>query len=197
MFNIKSLPQIILILLLMAGAIFIWEKASSVKDFFSNKTVTTQRIVLKEMTAMGKMELVNYQFRDVVESEIQKSILPNSKALLIISGQAIGCIDLAKIKAEDLDIKADSLIIKLPQPEICMSKIDHSQSKVYDVSLFSVLDQSTLIDEAYKKAELQINDSALQMGILEQTKQNAEKILKPMFEKISSKKVRLFYQQNK
>ena len=48
-------------------------------------------------------------------------------------------------------------------------------------------------DEAYKKAELQISDSALQMGIIDQTKQNADKILKPMFEKISGKKIKLFY----
>jgi Protein of unknown function (DUF4230) len=193
MFQIKNYIQIVLIVLLMAGAIFIWEKVAAIKHFFTNETKTTQNIVLKQIVTMGKMELVNYQFRDVVESEIQKSLLPNSKVLLIISGQAVGCIDLTKIKPQDIDLEADSLKIKLPSPEICVSKIDHSQSKVYDMSLFSLLDQSQLIDEAYKKAELQINDSAMQMGILEQTKTNADKILKPMFEKISSKKVGFTY----
>ena len=193
MFPIKNIIQILAIILLMAGAIFVWEKFAGMKDFFTNKSKITQNIVLKQISEMGKLELVNYQFRDVVESEIQKTLLPNSKALLIISGQAIGCIDLAKIKEKDIDIQADSLFLKLPKPEICVSKIDHSQSKVYDVSVFSLLDQSQLIDEAYKKAELQINDSALQMGILEQTKTNADKILKPMFEKLSGKKVKLIY----
>ncbi|MES2794742.1 MAG: DUF4230 domain-containing protein [Bacteroidota bacterium] len=195
MFQFKYLAQISILFLSVIGAIFLWEKVKGFKDFFKTESKVTQNLVLNQVTAIGKIELVNFQFRDVVESELQKTILPNSKALLIISGQVIGCIDLAKIKAESLDFENDSLIIELPNPEICSNKIDHSQSKVYDVSLFSLYDQSQLIDEAYKKAELQISDSALQMGIIEQTKQNADKILKPMLEKISGKKVRFFYKE--
>jgi hypothetical protein len=193
MFQFKYLTQLIILLLGIIGAIFLWEKVRGIKEFFKPELKITQNLVLNQVTALGKIELVNYRFKDVVESELQKTLLPNARALLIISGEVVGCIDLTKIKAENLDYESDSLKIKLPSPEICTSKIDHSQSKVYDVSLFSLLDQSQLIDEAYKKAELQINDSALQMGILEQTKQNADKILKPMFEKISEKKVKLYY----
>jgi Protein of unknown function (DUF4230) len=193
MFQIKYLTQFIILLFVIIASIFLWEKANGIRNIFKNESKVTQNMVLNQVTAIGKIELVNYQFRDVVESELQKTILPNSKALLIISGEAIGCIDLSKINTENLDFRPDSLVIKLPKPEICSSKIDHSQSRVYDVSVFSLLDQSQLIDEAYKKAEIQINDSALQMGIIEQTKQNADKILKPMFEKIAGKKVKLIY----
>jgi hypothetical protein len=193
MLNFKYITQIIILVLVVVASIFIWEKSKNFKNFFSNETKTTQNLVLSQVAAIGKIELVNYQFRDVVESELQKTILPNSKVLLIISGEVIGCIDLSKINSENFNYKADSLIIKLPKPEICTNKIDHSQSRVYDVSVFSLLDQSQLIDEAYKKAELQINDSALQMGIVEQTKQNADKILKPMFERISGKKIGLLF----
>ncbi len=194
MFPIKYITQLIILVFIIIASIFLWEKVKGIKDIFKTKSNVNQNLVLNQVTAIGKIELVNYQFRDVVESELQKTLLPNAKALLIISGQVIGCIDLAKIKAESLHFETDSLIIKLPRPEICSSKIDHSQSKVYDVSLFSLLDQSQLIEEAYKKAEIQINDSALEMGIHEQTKQNADKILKPMFEKISGKKVRFYYE---
>ncbi len=193
MFQIKYITQLIIVFFIILGSIFIWEKVKGFQSFFKTESKVTQKLVLNQVTALGKIELVNYQFRDVVESELQKTLLPNSKALLIISGQVIGCIDLTKLKGESLIFKTDSLLIKLPSPEICSNKIDHSQSKVYDVSLFSLLDQSQLIDEAYKKAELQITDSALEMGIINQTKQNADKILKPMFENISGKKVRLFY----
>lgn len=193
MFQFKYLIQLIILLLCIIGAIFLWEKVRGIKEFFRPELKITQNLILNQVTALGKIELVNYRFKDVVESELQKTLLPNARALLIISGEVVGCIDLTKINAANLDYESDSLKIKLPSPEICTSKIDHSQSRVYDVSLFSLLDQSQLIDEAYKKAELQINDSALQLGILEQTKQNADKILKPMFEKISGKKVKLYY----
>ncbi len=193
MIQFKYLSQLIILLLCIIGAVFLWEKVRGIKDFFKSESKVTQNLVLNQVTALGKIELVNYRFKDVVESELQKTLLPNARALLIISGEVVGCIDLTKIKAESLTYQSDSLKIKLPVPEICVSKIDHSQSKVYDLSLFSLLDQSQLIDEAYKKAELQINDSALQLGIIEQTKQNADKILKPMFEKISGKKIKLYY----
>jgi hypothetical protein len=193
MFQIKYIVQAIVLFLVIIASIFIWEKVKNLTNIFDEELKVKQSLVLKEVTAIGKMELVNFRFKDVVESQLQKTLLPNAKALLVISGEVIGCIDLSKINNESLTFKADSLIIKLPAPEICTSKIDHSESRVYDVSLFSLLDQSQLIDEAYKKAELQINDSALQMGIIEQTKQNADKILKPMFEKIAGKKVRLSY----
>jgi Protein of unknown function (DUF4230) len=192
----KYITQFIILIAIILASIIIWEKAKDFESFFKGESKVSQNLVLNQVTALGKIELVDYRFKDVVESELQKTLLPNSKALLIISGQVIGCIDLTKIKAESFDYKADSLIIKLPSPEICTSKIDHSQSRVYDVSFFSLLDQSQLIDEAYKKAELQINDSALQLGILDQTKQNADKILKPMFEKISGKKIRFYYGAN-
>lgn len=193
MFPFKYITQLIIILLVIIGAIFLWEKGKNLTNFFKSESKVNQNLVLNQVTALGKIELVNYQFKDVVESELQKTLLPNSRALLIISGQVVGCIDLTKIKSESFEYEGDSLRMKLPNPEICTNKIDHSQSKVYDVSLFSLLDQSQLIDEAYKKAELQIQDSALQMGIIEQTKQNADKILKPMFEKISGKKIKLIY----
>lgn len=193
MFPFKYITQLIIILLVIIGAIFLWEKGKNLTNLFKSESKVNQNLVLNQVTALGKIELVNYQFKDVVESELQKTLLPNSRALLIISGQVVGCIDLTKIKSESFEYEGDSLRMKLPNPEICTNKIDHSQSKVYDVSLFSLLDQSQLIDEAYKKAELQIQDSALQMGIIEQTKQNADKILKPMFEKISGKKIKLIY----
>jgi hypothetical protein len=189
----KGAFQILILLLFMALGAFVWHKIGNFGKFFENNTEVTQQLVLQQVSSMGKVELVNYQFRDVVESEIQKTLLPNAKALLIISGKAVGCIDLTKITATDINQHSDSLFIRLPAPVICQSAVDHSQSRVYDVSLFSILDQSTLIDEAYKKAEEKINDTAIQMGILEQTKTNADKILKPLLEKLSGKKVRFFY----
>jgi hypothetical protein len=189
----KAFFQLVLIVALMAAGAFLWEKLGGIKSFFSNNTTVSQNIVLQQISSLGKLELVNYQFRDVVESEIHKTLLPNAKALLIISGKAVGCIDLAKVKEGDINQRGDSLFIRLPAPEICQSAVDHSQSRVYDVSLFSILDQSQLIDEAYQKAEEKINDSAIQMGILDETKINANKILKPLLEKIASKKVAFFY----
>ena len=62
---------------------------------------------------------------------------------------------------------------------------------MYDVQ--NADEQAVMISEAYKKAESQIQKSALEMGILDQTRANAGKILQPLLEKSSGKKVLIRY----
>jgi ABC-type phosphate transport system auxiliary subunit len=177
----------------MCGGIFLWEKFGSLRKAFTQTTVVTQNIVLKEITTMGKLELVNYQFKDVVESEIKKTLFPDAKALLIVSGQAIGCIDLTKVKETDINQQGDSVFVRLPKAELCVSKVNHTESRVYDTNMFAVMDEAELVDEAYKQAEEQIKESALEQGILEQSQTQAQKMLGPVLEKISGKKVKIFF----
>jgi hypothetical protein len=56
------------------------------------------------------------------------------------------------------------------------------------------MNEQSLINEAYTRAEAKIKQSALEMGILEQTKKNAELVLKPLLESISGKKVVLQFE---
>lgn len=184
-------------LLSLAGIIFlaVWISRSCGNASEENRaeTVTNHTVVLQEITAMGKLELVKFNFKDVVEHEVVKEWLPNSRAVLIVSGEAIGCIDLTKVQLTDIVAnQTDTLLIYLPEPELCVNKINHEQSKVYNVE-YAMFEEGKLISEAYAKAEKQIGTSALQMGILDQTRENAEKMLKPLLEKVSGKKVLLRY----
>lgn len=191
MISISNIIKLLVVLLAVLGLWFIFQKISNATSWITNKTETSHQIVLQQITALGKMELVNYQFKDVVETQLQKTLLPDARVLLIVSGRAVGCIDMSKLTTSQIYSKNDSLTVELPMPELCVSQIDHSQSKVYDTSIFAFLDEAQLVDNAYKKAEEQIKNAALTQGILNQTKANAYKILVPMFEKISGKKVRL------
>lgn len=193
----KFLSRLLLLLLLTAGAIWGWEKVKSTDFYRLNLTdepvmETSHNVVLQEITSMGRLELVRYNFRDVVEQELIRDILPNSKALLVIQGEAIGCLDLTKMTVADVAESADSLIVRLPEPELCMARVNHEKSRVYNTE-FALNDEALLIDQAFKKAEGQVRQSALEMGILDQTRQNAEKILRPVLEKVSGKKVLLRY----
>ena len=76
----------------------------------------------------------------------------------------------------------------MPDPELCSYKIDHSKSKIYDTE-YAFMNEQLLLNEAYTRAEAKIKQSALEMGILDQTKKNAELVLKPLLENISGKKV--------
>ena len=171
--------------------VLIWEKVRTFEVFSFDQprqTQTQHNTVVQEITAMGKLELVRYSFKDIVEHEVLNTILPNAKAILIVQGQAVGCIDLTQIKTTDVASYGDTMVVQLPEPEICFYKIDHSKSKVYDTQ-FAFVEEAKIIQEAYQHAEIQIKQSALEMGILEQTRTNAQKILKPTLERISGKPV--------
>ncbi|MCS6820252.1 MAG: DUF4230 domain-containing protein [Microscillaceae bacterium] len=152
------------------------------------KVEITHNTVLKEIEAMGKLELVKYKFRDVIEYKVEYSWLPDSKAILIIAGEAVACMDLSKIKEQDIQERGDTLTIQLPSPEICFSKVNHQESKVYDTE-YTYFQEAELIDEAYKEAEKQIKNIAVKSDILLQAEKNAIQLLKPLFEQISKKRV--------
>ncbi|PWJ59407.1 uncharacterized protein DUF4230 [Dyadobacter jejuensis] len=153
-----------------------------------DKEETAHHVLLQEITAMGKLELVKYNFKDVVEQQIVKTWLPNAKAILIVQGEAIGCIDLTQVQIADISSQDEVLVVNMPDPELCVFKIDHSKSKIYNLE-YAFMEESKLIDGAYRQAEKQIQTSALDMGILDQTRENARKILIPMLEKASGRKV--------
>ena len=176
--------------LFIYGVYFFWQKFTELSEKAEPQVVTQHNTVLEEITAIGKLELVKYNFKDVVEHKEVKNWMPDSKAVLIVSGEAIGCIDLTKVQATDVVESGDTIIVYLPKAELCVYKINHDQTKVYDVQ-YAFMDEARLVNDAFSAAEKQIQSSALQMGILDQTEANAEKILKPLLEKVSGKKVLL------
>ncbi len=202
----RFLIQIFILVLIVAGGIAIYTKFFYQPETTSQTPVITQTTVLQEVSRIGKLELVRYNFKDILEYEKKRELiedktlkewipftipLDNAKVVLIVRGEAVGCIDLAKIKTADLVMEGDTLIAFLPEPELCYYRINHDQSKVYDVK--NADEQAVMISEAYKKAESQIQKSALEMGILDQTRANASKILQPLLEKSSGKKVLIRY----
>ncbi|SKB58667.1 DUF4230 domain-containing protein [Dyadobacter psychrophilus] len=196
----RWIVRLLVLILLLAGLQSIWSNFRAgnwVPDWLSNteKSETTHALVLQEISAMGKLELVKYNFKDVVEQQITKMWLPNAKAILIVQGEAIGCIDLTKVEIADITSEAETLVVNLPEPELCVFKIDHSKSRVYNTE-YAFNEEAKLVQEAYKQAEKQIQRSALDMGILEQTQINAGKILTPVLEKASGKKVVLKFPLN-
>ncbi|NEM99551.1 DUF4230 domain-containing protein [Pontibacter burrus] len=192
---IRLLP---LILIIVAG-IFIWR---SFKDFFSTDAndapavTVNYNTILTSVQDLGKMELVRYNFKDVVEYQKEVSrFIPDSKVVLIVAGEAVGCVDFTKIEPGDIVFEGDSIVqIALPEPELCYYKVDHSQSKVFSKEN-TYFQDAALVEESYKYAEQNVKRAALNSGILRQTQVNAEKVLKPMLEEITGKRVVLVPQR--
>ena len=198
---LRLLIQLVFIFLLIVGVISLWENWRTgdwLPNWFSqkNKLENTQTVVLQEITSLGKLELVRYNFKDIVEQQITKMWLPDAKAVLIVQGEAVGCVDLTQMDIADIEAGQDTLVVHLPEPELCFFKIDHDRSKVYNTE-YAFMEEAQLVQEAYKQAERQIRQSALDMGILDQTRENARKMLTPILERTSGKKVVLLFPMKK
>lgn len=194
---LKLLPWVLLILALL------WIQFTDGFGFdrIDGEKETYQNTLLTKVEQLGKLELAKYNFQevteikkvaDVLDLKIHKfKITPDSRAVLISQGSATGCIDLSLIKPDNLTEEGDTLYILLPQPEMCYFKIDLEKSRLYDLQInYLAPDQRTeFIQELYQVAEQDIRNAALKTGIMEQTIENAELVLKPLFESISGKTV--------
>ncbi len=195
---IKSLTGLLVVLLLGFGVYYIILRKDAKELLTPIETVreTNFKTVLEEVESLGKLELVKYNFKDVVEHTQKNgySSVLDSKVLLIVAGEAVGCMDLTRIKTEDITQVGDSVFVHLPAPELCYYKIDLQKSKVYDSESLPFIADDNLIGEAYAKAEKQIEKAALESGILLQTQAMAKTMLQPFLEKITKKTVFLTFE---
>lgn len=161
-----------------------------------------QHVVLEEIEKMGRLELVRYNFKEITElNERNKRYLglfdvPDSRVVVISHGEAVGCIDLQKIRERDIRLQGDSLVmVRLPEPELCYYKLDMENTRIYSVEKqVYYKKEAALMERALRLAEREMRDAALRSGILEQARENAESILKPLLENISGRSV-IFLEQ--
>lgn len=173
---------------------------SAVRDRPAARDSFDHTVILERMEAMGKVELARYNFKEITEARRLSpeffrifKLGPNSRAVLIAKGEAAGCVDLTKIAGGDVVVQGDTLLVRLPSPELCYYKLDLENTSLYLLETGFFVDEAKFVEEAYRSAERQIRNAAFEGGILEQTMINAEVILKPVFEEISGKKVLLSF----
>lgn len=174
--------------LLSITVIIIWKSYKTSLGWGNEKTTITHNMIVEKIEAIGKLEVVKYYIKDIVEHTEVRQWWPDPKVVVLISGEVVGCVDLKKLDSASVRFSEGFIHIRLPDPEICYTKINHQESKVYHLEN-ELFDQSGLVDKAYKLAEKQLYNSAMKMKLLEQTRSNAEALLKPMIENMSGKKV--------
>lgn len=211
-FILFVLPWVLVMLILTAWYLGLkWPGRRGAKK----TEVINSTTLLTRIEELGKLELVRYNYHELYDykalshGKAAGSALlrlynsePDLKAVLIASGEAVGCIDLRKIKEKDIYITSDTLYLHMPDPELCYYKLNLDKTHVYDFErkgwwsrLFpDDTEMKSLLEAAYREAEQQIKESALENGILEQTRQNGEKLLKPMMERMTGKLVFFSYQ---
>jgi hypothetical protein len=137
-----------------------------------------QPTVVRQIQQLQRLETVTYTMDKIISGERNNPYLPNvfvgDRLLLVVHGEVIAGVNLANLHPSDVKVEEHKLSIHLPAPEIFTTRIDNQKTRVYsrDTGLFSSPDPN-LETEVRQEAERQLQQAALQDGILRSADQNA------------------------
>lgn len=147
------------------------------------KLNTDRAVVIKEMRSLQRLETASFTVEKIIDggnsgSNIFSQFLFGDKILLIAHGQVIAGFDLSQISEKDVEVKEQTIRLTLPKPQILVSTLDNTQTKVYDRTK-GILNpgDKDLESKAREAAEKSIREAACEGGILKQASDNARKQL--------------------
>lgn len=157
------------------GLVGLFKAFTTGGTFFS----LSQPSVVRQIQQLKRLETVSYSMDKIIAGEHDSPYLPKflagDKLLLVVHGEVIAGVDLAKLQASDIAVHGTTISVKLPQAEILVTRIDNARTRVYsrDTGLFTSPDPN-LESEVRQEAERQLVQAAQQDGILKAATENAQ-----------------------
>jgi Protein of unknown function (DUF4230) len=144
-----------------------------------------QPTVVRQIQQLDRLETVSYTMDKIISGEHANAYLPKflagDRLLLVVHGQVVAGINLAGLRPGDVQVQGQKVSIHLPAAEVFSTRIDNARTKVYsrDTGLFSSPDPD-LESEVRVEAERQLQQAALQDGILKTANDNARSTISGM-----------------
>jgi hypothetical protein len=141
--------------------------------------------IIHDVRALARLETIQYTVEKVITAETNQgafAFLFADRLLLVAHGTVIAGVDLEKLKPEDMWLEGSVLKVRLPAAEIFIATLDNDKTYVYerDTGVLRSPDQN-LETSARQSAEDEIRKAAIEDGILNIARQNAETYLTRFF----------------
>jgi uncharacterized protein DUF4230 len=152
--------------------------------------------MVREIQGLSELVSVKYTVQKVVGLEEKKNPVGTEKMLLIVQAQVLAGVDLAALPPGAIKISAHNEIkLALPPPRIFHILIDDNQTKVWDRQITWWTPWVSPDPDLERQARLAANESvkqaALDMGILDQARRNAETVIRNLLQTLGAKSVTL------
>ena len=140
--------------------------------------IVDQPTVVRQIQKLQRLETVSYTMDKIISGGHDNPYLPkflaSDRLLLVVHGEVIAGVDLGKLQASDVAVGNRNISVHLPKAEILVTRLDDEQTRVYsrDTGLFSSPDPN-LETQVRQEAERQLQQAALQDGILKSADENA------------------------
>jgi Protein of unknown function (DUF4230) len=140
---------------------------------------------INEIRALARLETIQYSVEKVITGETGGGTfqtLFGDKILFVGHGTVIAGIDMEKLQPEDMHFENGVLTVKLPPTEILVATLNNEKSYVYDRQTGVLTKPDPNLETLVRqRAEEEILKAAIEDGILEQAKINAEAYLFKFF----------------
>jgi hypothetical protein len=137
--------------------------------------------IVHQVRSLARLETIQYTVEKVITAETGQGtfgVLFGDRLLFIAHGVVIAGVDLEKLNPGDLRLEENVLYVRLPEPEIFIATLDNEKSYVYDRETGILTKGDIHLETAARRAaEQAIREAAIEDGILELARQNAENYL--------------------
>jgi hypothetical protein len=160
------------------------ELSTQVSDFLHpTPTVLADPVtVVREVRALARLETMQYTVEKVITAETGQGpfgFLFGDRLLLVAHGVVIAGVDLDRVGFDDVRVNDEGRVtLVLPTPEIFIASLDNEQTYVYDRDVGLLRKGDVELESAARlAAEQAMEQAAIEDGILEQARTNAESYL--------------------
>ncbi len=152
--------------------------------YFGRREAVVRRLidapaVVKEIQRLTELVTIKYSIQKVVGLEEEKVPFGSEKILLMVQATVLGGIDLAAISTQDCVVTESSVTLRLPPPKVLQVFVSEKETKVWDRSKTWWTPWVPFNPDLERKARLAaleaVQAAALEMGILSNAQENAEK----------------------
>jgi hypothetical protein len=192
--RMRSVAFGVVVGLLLAVIVFVI--ARRITSASSPATTLDPVSVVHQIQRLNELVSVKYTVQKVVGLEEQKVPFGSEKLLLFVQAEVLAGIDLSKLAAADIKwLPSKRMQVMLPPPKIEHVVIDDKETKVWDRQITWwtpwVPYNPDLERQARLKARDAIQQAAIDMGILDQARRNAEAGIRSLLETFGVKSVTL------
>ena len=158
--------------------------------------IASQGSVVERIQRLQRLETVVYNMDKIVTGEKDNPILPNflagDRLLMLVHGQVVAGVDFSQLRSGDIQVNGKEVHVHMPNPRVLMTRLDNSRTRVYsrNTGLLVPVDPN-LESEVRQEAEGELLQEALQGGILNTARQNAQSTITSLLLGLGFEKVQV------
>lgn len=137
--------------------------------------------IVRSVRSLARLETIEYAIEKVITAETGQGpfgFLIGDRLILVAHGQVLAGVDLAKLGPDDLWLENGVLYVDLPEAEVFIASLDNEKTYVYNRERGLLTKGSLSLEgDARAAAEREIEKAAIENGILDQARRNAESYL--------------------